>query len=148
MAKQPPNPQQPTQQAPRPKSPSSTQTPSDLNNIYLDIKNPVSYSSNVREFLRQKTSISVHKRRIENFKRRQIIVPGPFHSVSADLIDYSKYSYKNGGYKYILCIIDMFSRFSYVRPVRTKTAQEVSKAIESIFETMQFLPRFFTSDKG
>ena len=42
----------------------------------------------------------------------------------------------------------MFSRYSYVRPVRRKTAQEVAQAIQSILESMQFLPRFFTSDKG
>ena len=98
--------------------------------------------------MNQKASISVHKRRIENFKRRPIVVPGPFHSVSADLIDYSKYSYHNSGFKYILCVIDMFSRFSYVRPLRTKKAQEVSTQIESILQSMQFLPAFFTSDKG
>ena len=48
----------------------------ELNDIYSDIKNPASYSSNVKAFVNQKTSISLHKRRIKNFVRRKIIVPG------------------------------------------------------------------------
>ena len=35
--------------------------------IYLDVKNPSSYSSNVHAFMAQKKSISLHKRKIRNF---------------------------------------------------------------------------------
>ena len=76
------------QKSPRPKSPA---TPTSFDNIYLNTKSPASYSSNVKAFVQQKRSISVHKRRIDNFSRRQIIVPGPYHSISCDLIDYSMY---------------------------------------------------------
>ena len=96
----------------------------------------------------QKKSISLHKRKIRNFSRRPIIVPGPFHSISADLIDYQRFSRKNHGYKYILCIVDMFSRMNYVRPLHTKKASEVASKIDDIITSMQFVPRFFTSDKG
>ena len=116
--------------------------------IYLDEKNPASYSSNVHAFMSQKRSISLHKRKIRNFQRRPIIVPGPFHSICADLIDYSMYSRQNHGYKYILCIVDMFSRLNFVRPLKTKKAEEVAGKIEEIISDMQFIPRFFTSDKG
>ena len=116
--------------------------------IYLDVKNPSSYSSNVHAFMAQKKSISLHKRKIRNFKRRPIIVPGPFHSICADLIDYSMYSRKNHGYKYILCVVDMFSRFNFVRALKSKRAEEVAGKLEEIISEMQFIPRFFTSDKG
>ena len=96
----------------------------------------------------QKKSISVHKRKIRNFLRRPIIVPGPFHSISADLIDYQMFSRKNHGYKYILCVVDMFSRYNYVRALHSKTAQEVASKLEEIISSMKFVPRFFTSDKG
>ena len=116
--------------------------------IYTDLKNPASYSSDVKAFMAQKRSISLHKRKVRNFQRRPIIVPGPFHSISADLIDYQRFSRKNHGYKYILCIIDMFSRMNYVRPLHTKKASEVAAQIDDIISSMQFIPRFFTSDKG
>ena len=121
---------------------------SSFDEIYKDTKNPASYSSNVRAFMNQKRSISIHKRRIKNFTRRQIIVPGPFHSISADLIDYQSYSRLNSGYNYILNVIDMFSRMAFARPLKTKTALEVSEALDEIISSMQFIPKFFTSDKG
>ena len=122
--------------------------PVSYEDIYLDKENPASYSSNVHAFMSQKRSISLHKRKIRNFKRRPIIVPGPFHSICADLIDYQMYSRKNHGYKYILCIVDMFSRYNFVRPLKTKRAVEVAEKIEEIISEMKFIPRFFTSHKG
>ena len=120
----------------------------DYNDIYLDVKNPASYSSSVKAFVEQKTSISLHKRKIKNFKRRKIVIPGPYHSISCDLIDYSMYSSKNSSYKYILCCIDMFSRYAYAKPLKNKTAEAVSVQLDEILKSMQFIPKFFTSDKG
>ena len=129
-------------------SPPTAVPPASFDDIYADTKNQASYSSNVKAFMQQKKSISLHKRKIRNFARRPIIVPGPFHSICADLIDYQRYSRKNHGYKYILCMVDMFSRMNYVRPLHTKKASEVSQQIDDIISSMQFVPRFFTSDKG
>ena len=100
------------------------------------------------EFINQKESISLHKKKIRNFKRRSIIVPGPFHSISCDLIDYQQYARKNGGNKYILTCIDMFSRYAYAKPLRDKTAQSVSSQLDAILQSMPFVPKFLTSDKG
>ena len=122
--------------------------PVSYDDIYRDSKNPASYSSNVKAFMAQKKSISLHRRKIRNFPRRPIIVPGPFHSISADLIDYQRFSRQNHGYKYILCIVDMFSRMNYVRPLHSKRSAEVAAQIDDIISSMQFVPRFFTSDKG
>ena len=127
---------------------SSNTAANEYDDIYLDVKNPASYSSNVHAFMQQKTSISLHKRKIKNFKRRKIVVPGPFHSISCDLIDYQMYATKNSSYKYILCCIDMFSRFAYAKPLKNKTAEIVSKELDDILMSMQFVPKFFTSDKG
>ena len=66
----------------------------------------------------------------------------------ADLIDYRKYSRKNGGMKYILVIIDAFSRFAYTAPLKFKTAQESAEAMDKIFQKFKFPPVMFTSDKG
>ena len=98
--------------------------------------------------MNQKKSISVHKKRVKNFKRRQIIVPGPFHTISADLIDYQMIAGSNSNYKYILTVIDCFSRYVFARPLKRKTAQEVASQLDDIISNMQYVPRFFTSDKG
>ena len=50
--------------------------------------------------------------------------------------------------KYILVIIDAFSRFAYTAPLKFKTAQESAEAMDKIFQKFKFPPVMFTSDKG
>ena len=66
----------------------------------------------------------------------------------ADLIDYRKLSHSNGGYKYILVIIDAFSRFAWTRPMKSKQAEECARQMDDILSNMQYSPVFFTSDQG
>lgn len=58
------------------------------------------------------------------------------------------HSQKNSGYKYILCVIDNFSRFAYARPLRNKTALTTSAELDDIISSMQYVPKMFTSDMG
>ena len=66
----------------------------------------------------------------------------------ADLIDYKKYLWYNRPYRYILVVIDAFSRFAWTRPLKTKTAIESAGALNSILDEMPHKPRFFASDQG
>ena len=93
-------------------------------------------------------NLSVHKPSRYNFNRRHVSVPNVNHTVMADLIDYRKYSRKNGGMKYIMVIIDAFSRFAYTAPLKFKTAKESAEVMDKIFEKFKFPPVMFTSDKG
>ena len=63
-------------------------------------------------------------------------------------IDYRKYSRYNAGFKYILVIIDAFSRFAYTAPLKFKTAEECANAIDKIFQNFSDVPILFSSDKG
>ena len=66
----------------------------------------------------------------------------------ADLIDYRKLNRHNSGYKYILVMIDAFSRFAWTRPLKSKTAEECASQMDDILSNFQYNPVFFTSDKG
>ena len=68
----------------------------------------------------------------------------------SDLIEYTQSSYvrNNNGYRFILVVIDAFSRFAHTRPLKTKTAEEVSGQIDNIFAGMTYTPSYFASDKG
>ena len=66
----------------------------------------------------------------------------------ADLIDYRKFSRQNAGYKYILVIIDAFSRFAHTAALKTKKAEDSAAAMDTIFEKYKFPPVHFASDKG
>ena len=45
-----------------------------------------------------------------------------------------KLSKWNKGYKYLLMVLDLFSKYGWIVPLKTKTGLEVSKAFESIFK--------------
>ena len=66
----------------------------------------------------------------------------------ADLIDYKKYMWHNRPYRYVLVVIDAFSRYAWTRALKTKTAIESAKALDSILSEMPYKPRFFASDQG
>ena len=66
----------------------------------------------------------------------------------ADLIDYKKHQWENRPYRYILVVIDCFSRYVWTRPLKTKTAEESANALNSILTEMPYRPRFFASDQG
>ncbi|KAL4123337.1 hypothetical protein QTP88_015534 [Uroleucon formosanum] len=50
----------------------------------------------------------------------------------ADLVEMIPYSKKNKGYKYILCVIDCFTKFAWAIALKSKTAKEVSSAMSKI----------------
>jgi hypothetical protein len=55
---------------------------------------------------------------------------------SADLVDMPKENLGRGGkYRYILTIIDLFTRYAWGIPLKTKTGSEVKQAFESIFRS-------------
>ena len=119
-----------------------------LEKLYLDPDFPTAYSANLSQFLRKKESISRHKRRILKFKRRKIKVNGPYTLIQADTVFYKNYSRQNNGYKYILVVVDCFSRKNWCRPMRTATADECAKNLDRILQSMPYAPSQFASDQG
>ena len=47
---------------------------------------------------------------------------------TADLVDMSSFSRSNKGYKYLLTVIDVFSKYGWIVPLKTKTGIEVAQA--------------------
>lgn len=89
---------------------------------------------------------TLHRPAIKKFKRRKTIVRGPFIQAQADLVDVSSHSKKNRGIKFLLTIVDAFSRHAWVEPLPSKRGIEVAKALEKAiggvgFESLQ-------TDKG
>jgi hypothetical protein len=65
----------------------------------------------------------------------------------ADLVDMQAYETTNDGYKYILTVIDIFSKRAWAKPLKSKTAQHVKPAFESIFNTGH-VPLLVQTDEG
>ena len=53
---------------------------------------------------------------------------------AADLIDMQAYSKDNNGIKYLLTVIDIFSSFVWIVPLKRKTEQKVSNLFSRILK--------------
>ena len=140
------------------KSPPQTQTSqktngSDLYDLYTSLYYPNGYTGSLKSIantLNTFSGYSLHKQKRKNFKRRRIFVPGPFHSFQGDLIEYSnsKMAHANNNYRFILLLIDCFTKKIYARPLKTKKASETAEALDEILSSLPWPIAFFSSDKG
>jgi hypothetical protein len=134
-----------------------------LSDIYYDLKNPESFSTLDRLFKAVKGKISkqeikkwlggqltytLHKPRRKNFTRNYYEVDNIDDNWESDLIDIASLAKYNDNYKYILIIIDVFSKFVFAKPMKTKSAKEVTENIKRIIEESGRKPIYFLNDRG
>ena len=88
----------------------------------------------------------LHKPLKIKYKKRQVFVRGAHKIYGADLIDYSKISRQNSGFKWILMIIDCFSRYGWAIPLKDKSGPEVLRGLKLVYEKTPSLRLW--SDEG
>eukprot|EP00917_Polyrhabdina_sp_WS-2016_P018091 GHVP01039046.1.p1 GENE.GHVP01039046.1~~GHVP01039046.1.p1 ORF type:complete len:227 (-),score=22.50 GHVP01039046.1:13-693(-) len=77
---------------------------------------------------------------------RPILTKTVRQRLMVELIDLRRYSSLNDGYFWILVSIDCFSKFVISVPLRTKSADEVSRTIETIFFSHAILQTVHTDN--
>lgn len=82
--------------------------------------------------IKQKIAFELHKPARKNFIRRAFKVIGINETLQIDLIDMQKYAKENKGNKYILTLIDVFSKKAYAVPLKNKTGNIVTQGIKKI----------------
>lgn len=65
-----------------------------------------------------------------------------------DLIDMKYLSKSNYEYKYIVNVVDVFSRKIWIEPIKFKTAKQISETFEKIIERAGVKPNHLMSDNG
>lgn len=78
----------------------------------------------------------LHRDARKNFLRRKTEMRGICDTLQADLVEMIPYAKKNNGMKYILVVINIFSKKGYARPLKNKTGEEVTRAMKSILNTI------------
>lgn len=89
----------------------------------------------------------LHSRARKNFLRRRVIMKGIDDLWQADLVEMGNYSTSNSGYKYMLTVIDTFSKYAWAESIKSKTATEVSKAFHRILSEGR-IPKNLQTDDG
>ena len=77
----------------------------------------------------------------------RVVVRGLDESWQADLMDMSTYAWYNNGYKYLLTIIDIFLKYAWVVPTKTKSGKDVTDAMNSVLKRGR-VPRKLHVDQG
>jgi len=97
----------------------------------------------IKSFIKKQFTAQVNKpiRRPKEFSN--IVSPSVGNNFQIDIIVYDRYAYHN--YKYILCCIDVYSRYATCRAMTNRNMSTIIKNINSIFEEMG-IPNNINSD--
>jgi len=91
---------------------------------------------------------TLHKPSKKKFARRKVIVPFVNHQWAGDLVDVQKLARLNKETKYILLMIDAFSKKLYFAFLKDKTAQSTLNGIKRIIRVSHVTPKYIQTDKG
>ena len=103
----------------------------------------------VIEFLKNQDTYTLHKNARRRFSRNKTIVKGIDHQWQADLADLNDIVKYNDGYRYLLTVIDCFSKFGWAIPIKRKDADTLVDGFKTLFkESSPRLPERLQTDKG
>ncbi|GBM34080.1 Putative uncharacterized transposon-derived protein F54H12.3 [Araneus ventricosus] len=130
-----------------------------LEAAYYDFANPASFGGvkklstitkvpyhKTKQWLSSQDTYSLHKPVRYKFSRRATLSYGINDLWQCDLVDLQQLAEHNNGFRFLLTIIDVFSKYAYVIPLKSKTSAAVKKAFENLLQ--QVKPRNIQSDKG
>lgn len=122
-----------------------------LTNLLLS-NNPKYYTEKELDLYKEMilaTNVHKHRSARKKFPRRSYVMRGINDTFQADLIEMQPWSNQNRGYRYILMVIDVFSKRAWAIPLKNKTGPEVTQAMATIFKTNpQHIPRNMHTDQG
>ena len=99
------------------------------------------------EFNEQLTE-QLHKAIITNFKKRTVYFGFKDNIWEADLADMQLISKFNKGFRFLLHVIDIFSKYAWVFPLRDKKGVSIVDAFQNILDDSNRKPSKIWVDKG
>ena len=104
--------------------------------IYEKVKDQGYTMKQVREFIKKQETDQVNKHINKPKYYNTIVSPEYQNNFQIDIITYDRYEYHK--YKYILCCIDVYSRYADARALTNRKNETVIENLESIFEDMGY----------
>ena len=137
-----------------------------LKDIYLDPSHPASFGSpdrlykivkkegkhkishsQIKKWIQKQESYSLNKGLKRKFQRGRVVVEGIDDQFDIDVASLIYYADDNDGYKYLLVVIDIFSCYGWVEPLKDKTAIEIVKAFDKVLQEGR-IPKRLRSDSA
>ena len=101
-----------------------------------------------KQLLEQVLSYTLHKPFRKRFPTAPTLVFGRDEQWQMDLVDMQKLSKWNKGYKYMLTVIDVFSKVAWAEPLKTKSANNMITALNRLSKHFPVAPLRIQTDKG
>lgn len=143
------------------------QSYSALDSIYHNPKDPGSYSGvdalleraredglqvskeQIQEYLRSQDAYTLHKPIRKRYVRNKTVVGGIDRQWQADLADMTDYGKYNEGFRYLLTVIDCFSKYAWAVPVKRKDAPHMVTCLQQLLrDAKPRKPLKLQTDKG
>lgn len=137
-----------------------------LSDLYFSPEKPSSFGSPLRLFkaaskvnekitqedvdkwLSNQPAYTLHRDLRTKFPRRKVIVNGMRIQYQADLLDLTPISRENDKNRYLLTVIDCFSRLATAVPIKSKLASVVAPALKKAFRDLGGSPIKLQTDDG
>ena len=135
--------------------------PGKLGKVFHDPGDPASYSTpwklwkatgekkeKIDHFLQAEDAYTLHKPARRNFPRNVTYADNIDDSWQTDLTDFRSLKKSNKGHSFILCVIDVFSKYGWTVSLKDKSAPSIIRGFETIFKSTTRRPTRLFSDKG
>ena len=90
----------------------------------------------------------LHKPVIKKFEKRKVYSPFKDNIWGIDLADMQSLSRKNKGIKYLLCDIDLYSKYAFAIPLKDKKGISIVNAFNKIIKQSNRKPNKIWVDQG
>ena len=101
----------------------------------------------VSKYLEKEDTYTLNRALNNKFPRNRVVVQGIDSQWDMDLMDLSLLEKDNVGNKYVLLAIDIFSRYVWLRPLKSKHAKVVVSALDTVLSEGR-QPRSIRTDGG
>lgn len=96
--------------------------------------------------VRKTIAMELHRPVRRNFLRRAVEIKGLHDLYQADLVKIIPHAKSNKGYKFMMTVINAFSKFAFAVPLKTKTGVDVARAHEPILAANKM--KYLQTDNG
>lgn len=100
----------------------------------------------VEDFLHKQDTYTLHKPARKNFETRTVFVHYIDQQWQADLVEMIPLANENNGFRYLLTVVDCFSKYAWSIPIHYKRGSNVVEAFLKIFK--ERIPNKIQTDLG
>ena len=109
---------------------------------------PEATEAKVRDWLQGQESYSLFRPARKRFPRNETPMYKKDWIWEADLMDMVAYADENDRHQYVLVVVDVFTRYAWTTPLKSKQAVEVADALDALFKGGRKPESALRTDKG